>query len=102
MVVVNRLSKYAHFLPLSRPYSAASVARLFLDHIFKLHGMPFSIVSDRDPVFTSTFWQELFQLQGTQLKHSSAYHPQTDGQTNVVNRCLENYRRCSVGARPKD
>lgn len=102
MVILDRLSKYAHFLLLSHPYSASSVARLFLDNIFKLHGMPISIVNDRDPIFTSTFWQELFKLQGTQLKLSSAYHPQTDGQSEVLNRCLGNYLRCFVGARPKD
>lgn len=61
-----------------------------------------SIVSDRDPVFTSSFWKEPYKLQGITLKHSSAYHPQADGQSEVVNRCLENYFRCFVGSRPKD
>lgn len=64
-VVVDQLSKYAHFLPLTHPYIAAIVAQTFLDHIFKLHGMPQFIVSDRDTVFLSNFWQELFRLQGT-------------------------------------
>lgn len=102
-VVVDRLSKYIHFLPLTHPYTASTVARLFLDNIFELHVMPLSIVSDRAAVFTSTFWRELFRLHGTQLKHSSEYHLQTDGQSEVVNRCLKNYLCCFTGTtRPKD
>lgn len=101
-IVMDRLSKYSHFISLSHPYTASSVARVFMYNNFKLHGMPLSIVSDQDPVFTSTFWRALFKLQGTQLKHNSAYHPQTDGQTEVVNRCLETYLHCFVGTRPED
>lgn len=101
-VVVDRLSKYSHFFPMAHPYTTSSAARLFLDNIFKLHVLSLSIISDRDLVFTSTFWRELFRLQGTQLKLSSAYHLQTDGQFGVVNQCLKNYLRCFVGSRPKD
>ena len=75
MVVVDRLSKYAHFLTLSHPYTALTVAQLFMDNIYKLHGLPNNIVSDRDKIFFSHFWNELFKLLGTQLKLSTSYHP---------------------------
>lgn len=101
LVVVDRLSKAAHFIALKHLYSAISVARAFLDNIFKLHGMPRSIVSDRDVVFTSEVWQELFKLQGCTLNLSTAYHPQSNGQTEMVNRCLETYLRCMTSDKPK-
>jgi hypothetical protein len=100
LVIVDTFSKYGHFLSLAHPFSAAKVAKLFLDNIYKLHGMPVKIVSDRDRVFTSNFWQQLFQLTGTQLCMSSAYHPQSDGQTERVNQCIETYLRCFVHACP--
>jgi len=89
LVVVDSLSKYSHFTALSHPYTAAKVAQLFIQNIFKLHGMPQSIVSDPDPTFTSQFWRELFRFQGASLKLSTSYHPQTDGQTEMVNKSLE-------------
>lgn len=101
MVVVDRLSKSAHLVPLSHPYTARSVAAKFIEFIVKLHGIPKSIVSDRDPIFVSSFWRELWRLSGTKLCMSSAYHPQTDGQTEVVNRIIEQFLRCFVADRPK-
>ena len=74
-VVVDRLSKVAHFIPLSHPYTASTVAQTFMDHVFKLHGFPSSITSDRDSIFLNKFWQELMAFQGVQLQLSSAYHP---------------------------
>jgi hypothetical protein len=94
MVVVDHLSKYSHFYALQHPFTTSMVAQIFMDQVFKLHGMLHSIVFYCDPTFTSNFWQELFKLQGTQLHLSTAYHPQTDGQIEVVNKCLETYLRC--------
>jgi hypothetical protein len=94
MVVMDHLSVYANFYALQHPFTASTMAQLFMDHIFKFHGMPHSIIYDRDPTFTNNFWQELFILQGTQLHLITSYHPQTDGQTEVIKKCLETYLRC--------
>jgi len=102
LVVVDRLSKYAHFLPLAHPFTAVTVAQLYFEHIFKLHGLPKTIVTDRDRIFLSKFWQELFSLLRVSLHISSAYHPQSDGQSEVVNRCLKGYLRCMTGEKPKE
>lgn len=100
MVVVDRLTKFAHFITLSRPFSATTVAHVFLEQIFKLHGLPASIVSDRDTIFTSIFWQTIFKTLGVSLHYSTAYHPQSDGQTERVNQCLETYLRCFTCDKP--
>jgi transposase InsO family protein len=84
-VVVDKFTKYAHFVPMSHPYTALSVAQLYFNNIYKLHGLPEAIISDRDGVFTSALWQELFRLSNTKLLMSSFYHPQTDGQTERLN-----------------
>lgn len=73
-----------------------------MQHIFRLHGLPLTLISDRDRIFTSKLWQELFQLAQTQLRMSSSYHPQTDGQTKRVNQCLETYLRCAVHSCPRN
>jgi hypothetical protein len=94
MVVVDHLFKYAHFCALQHPFTTSTVDQIFMDQALKIHGMPHSIVYDHDPTFTSNFWQELYKLQGTQLHLSTAYHPRTDGETEVVNKCLETYLIC--------
>jgi len=98
LVVVDKFSKFTHFLPLLHPLTATSVAKVFLDNNYRLHGMPSHIISDRDRIFPSSFWLELFKLAKTTLCMSLAYHPQSDGQTKRVNQCLETYLRCFVHA----
>jgi hypothetical protein len=85
LVVVDKYSKYAHFVRLRHPFQAAGVAKLFMGHVYKLHGLPSAIISDCDRIFTSKFWQSLFKLAGTSLHMSSAYHPQSDAQTTLIN-----------------
>jgi hypothetical protein len=75
LVVIDKLTKYAHFICLAHPYTATTVANAFLNNIYKLHGMPTVIISDRDRIFTSNLWQELFKLTDTTLNMSSSYHP---------------------------
>jgi hypothetical protein len=96
MVIVDRMTKYAHFCALSHPFKASIVATAFMEKIQKLHGSPKIIVSDRDPIFTGHCWIGLFSCLGTQLAHISSYHPQSDGQIEIVNKCLEGYLRCFV------
>ncbi|KAL4556869.1 hypothetical protein LXL04_035035 [Taraxacum kok-saghyz] len=100
-VLVDRFTKFAHFLALPSHYTSASLATIFLHDIYRLHGLPKTITSDRDPLFLSHFWTQLFKQLGTKLQHSSAYHPQTDGQTEVVNRCLEAYLRAFAYEQPR-
>jgi hypothetical protein len=74
-VVVDRLTKFAHFFAIATDYSASQVAKLFFREIFRLHGLPKTIASDRDNRFMSTFWQELFRLVGTTLTPNTSYQP---------------------------
>jgi hypothetical protein len=94
MVVMDKFTKFTHFLPLKRPYKAPVVAKVFMDHVYRLHGLRVSIVSYRDKIFTSTFWKELFNLTKVQLRLSSAYHPQLDGQIEHVNQCVQTFLLC--------
>jgi hypothetical protein len=96
LVVVDRLTKYAHFIAMAHPYIANTVAQLFIDNIFRLHGQPVAILTNRDRIFTSQLWQGIFKSMKISLQYTTAYHPQTDGQSEMVNQCLENYLRCIV------
>ncbi|TYK28129.1 Transposon Ty3-G Gag-Pol polyprotein [Cucumis melo var. makuwa] len=100
LVVVDRLSKYAHFLTLKHPYIAKTVAEVFVKEIVKLHGYPKSIVSDRDKIFLSHFWIEMFRLASTKLNRSSSYHPQMDGQTEVAEYWYNTTYHGSIGISP--
>jgi hypothetical protein len=100
LTVVDRFSKQAHFLALSHPYTVATVAKAIFEGVIRLHGFPTLIVNDRDPVFTDNVWQDLFKLAGVKLQMSTTFHPQTDGQSEVVNRTTAMYLWCITGDSP--
>ena len=95
-VVVDRLTKQAHFLPVKIRYPVIGYAKLYIDHILSLHGVPKIIISDRGSQFVSQFQEQLHKSMGTKLIHSLAYHPQTVGQTERVNQVLEDMIRAYV------
>jgi hypothetical protein len=96
-VVVDRLTKTTHFIPVKTTYNSAVLAELYMSRIVCLHGIPKKIILDRGTQFTSHFWQQLHEALGTHLKFSSTYHPQTDGQTKRTNQILEDMlRACAL------
>ena len=95
-VVVDRLTKSAHFLPIREEFSPQKLAELFMNHIVILHGVPMSIISNRDPRFTSRFWKILMKELGVKLNLSTAFHPQTDGQSERTIKTLEDMLRSCV------
>ena len=99
---VDRLSKQVHFAATTKKVNAPELAKIFRHTVYKYHGMPKAIISDRDERFLSHFWQALFAVVGTELKYSTAYHPQTDGQSERANRTLEEYLRHFVSPRQDD
>lgn len=100
-VVLDRLTKFAYFFAIVTTYIASQVANLFFREVFRLHGLPRNIMSDKDPKFLSLFWQEIFRLSGAELTPSTSYHPQTDSQTKIVNKWLEGYLRNYVSGQHK-
>ena len=92
-MVVDRLTKFSHFYSFTTTLTSAQVAELFFKEFFRLHGLPKSIVSDKDNRFLSAFWKELLKMAGTNLTHSTRYNPQNDGQIERVNQWLEGYLR---------
>ena len=96
LTVVDRATKMVHLVAVNQTITAAETALVFWNAVGKLHGIPRSVVSDRDPRFVSRFWQELWRLLGTKLRMSSAHHPQTDGQTEAANRVVEMVLRCTL------
>ncbi|CAI7747724.1 unnamed protein product, partial [Closterium sp. NIES-54] len=95
LVVIDKFSKMGHFIPTHTTACTEETAHLFLKHIISQHGIPTTLISDRDPKFTSKFWKELMSLMGTRLAMSSAYHPQTDGQTERLNQIVEQLLRAA-------
>lgn len=102
LVVVDRLSKMAHFTATRDDANARETAQLYFDQVYRLHGLPTSIVSDRDAKFTSSFWKELWKLTGTKLNMSTAGHAQTDGQTERVNQVLKSMLRATCNHHQTD
>ena len=95
-VIVDRLTKSAHFISINIIFSLEKLTTLYISEVVRLHGVPSGIVSDRDPRFTSRFWESLNRALGTKLRLSSAYHPQTDGQTERTIQSLEDLLKACV------
>jgi hypothetical protein len=101
MVVVEKLSKATHFIPINSTCKEIDISNIFMKEIFRLHGMPKEIISDRDTKFTSNFWKSLFVGFETKMIFSTSYHPQTNGKTERVNQVLEYMLRMCVMNQPK-
>jgi len=102
LVVVDRLTKMAHFTPCSKSITTEEITQLILDGIVRLHGLPEEIVSDRGPQFASKFWHRLFELLGVDIRLFSTFHLETDGQTERTNQTLEQYLHCTVNYQQDD
>ena len=96
MVVVDKLTKELHFIPVKTTHKATKFANIYMKEVARLHGIPKAIVSDRDSKFTSNFWKGLFKGFGTSLNMSTTYHPHIDGQTKRINQVIEDMLRMYV------
>ena len=88
-VIIDRLSKQAISIPCHKTVTAEDMAQMFISHVYRYFGMPQTIVSDRGPQFVSQFWKEFCRILGTKVKLSTAFHPQTDGQTEIMNQYMD-------------
>jgi hypothetical protein len=88
-VIIDRLTKSAHFIPVATKYRVRQYAEIYISHIVRYHSIPKTIISDRGSIFVARFWEQLHECLGTHLIRSSAYHPQTDGETEQVNQIIE-------------
>jgi hypothetical protein len=102
MVVVDRLTKMSHFVPCLKTITSEQTAELLMQHVVRLHGIPDETISDRGPQFVAKYYKRLMELLGVNVKLSSAFHPQTDGQTERVNQVLEQYLRCMISYQQDD
>jgi hypothetical protein len=95
-VIIDRLTKMVHFVPCTKTITREEIVRLFVDNIYRYLGLHDDIISDRGPQFISKFWRSLFEILKVDIKLSSTFHPQTDGQMERVNQVLEQYLRCTI------
>jgi hypothetical protein len=100
MVLIDKLSKSAHFIPVKSTFKDINIAKIFMKEIFRVHGIPKMVISDRDVKFTSAFWKELFVWINTNLNFSTSYHPQTDEQTERTNQIIEDMLRMYARTKP--
>jgi hypothetical protein len=100
MVVIDKLNKSAHFISVKSSFKAINIAEIFMKEIFRLHGIPKMVISDRDVKFTSTFWKQLFVGINTNLNFSTSYHPKTYGQTERTNQIIEDMLRMYIRTEP--
>ena len=99
-MIIDRFSQAVHFIPLTKLPSASETAQLLVQHVVRLHGIPTDIVSNRGPQFTARFWKLFCTLLGTSVSLSSGFHPQSNGQTERANQCLETVPHCLCSYNP--